>query len=566
MVLLMGTMVFAEPGQDILRQQNQIIQHEEQRRRAREDELRERRELPPEPVAPSVQPQKDIKGDEAICFQVTEISIDGVTLLSDSALQDISKPYLNRCLTLGDMNALVRDITNAYVERGYVAARAYLPEQDISTGILRIAVIEGTVEGILLNDGTGKQQNQLITAFPGLRGKPLMLRDLEQGLDQMNRLPSNNARMKLEPGATPGGSVVRIENAPQKSWRFNAGLANSGQKSTGRDQATLSFEKDNFIGLNDQLSLYRSADAASVDGDSPRSQSLSAYWSVPYGYWTMYGSLNTYTYSSELSGHGTSYTSSGETITSSLGLDRVVHRDSKSKSIAGASVTTREVANYIEDTKLTLSSYNLCTGTFRLQHSRRMGQATGSAGVEYHHGFSAMGAERNPDQYSGMPDTVYDRYVGTASLSLPLPPDEEHLALRSSVYAQWSPDTLYGAEQVVVGGLYSVRGFHDESVSGNMGGYWRNEITWSQALPQLPVQALNRLLSTMQPYVFYDAGYVHPQQDRDLDKGMLQGAGVGMRLRGEFASVEFMTGKALDRPASVKDDDWTSYLSVTLTF
>lgn len=554
----------ADSAQDILRQQNRIIQQEEQRRRLREDEIRQRRENPPESAPVPEVKQQPAEGGNAVCFAVQSIVLEGVTLLSANEIAALQSPYIGKCLSLEDINALIRDITNAYVEKGHVAARALLPEQDLSTGELHISVIEGFVEGVILNDGKGLQQNQLLTAFTGLSGKPLNLRDLEQGLDQMNRLSSNDARMKLEPGKAPGASIVHIENTPKKRWRANAGLDNSGQDSTGRDLYTLSFEKDDLVGLNDQFSLYRSADARAIGGGSPRSESMSAYMSIPYGYWTLYGSLSSYTYTSTLQGQTSDYTSSGETTTTSLGLDRVVHRDASSKTIVGVSFTKREVRNAIEQEKLKLSSYDLATSTMRLQHSRRFGQVVASLGGEYDHGFAALGAEQNPYDLSGVPDTEYDKYVGTASVSVPIPPFDQSLSLRSSVFAQWSPNTLYGAEQVSVGGMYSVRGFHDESVSANMGGYSRNELTWTEPMPEF--LHLNSVLSSIQPFVFYDAGYVHPLTDRETDRGMLQGTGCGLRLQGDNVSLELMTGKPIDRPASVKKDPWTTYTSIRFTF
>lgn len=554
----------ADTTQEILRQQNQIIQQEEQRRRLLEEEMRERRERPPQAVPVPEEKKEAAPEASAICFSVKTIDIQGVTLLSAEAVDALRSPYVGRCLTLDDMNALVQDITNAYVETGYVAARAFLPEQDLSAGTLTIVVLEGFVEGIILNDGSGRQQNQLRTAFPGLRGKPLNLRDLEQGLDQMNRLPSNDARMRLEPGQKQGGSIVHIDNSPAKSWRASAGLANNGQRSTGRHLYSLSFEKDNLIGLNDQFSLHRSADARAIGGDRPRNESMSGYMSIPYGYWTLYASMSLFEYTSTLEGLISDYTSSGETTTVSAGLDRVVHRDSTSKTIAGISFTKREISNYINNTKLILSSYDLATSTLRLQHSRRLGSAVLSLGGEYHHGFSALGAEQNPYDLNGVPDTEYDKYVATASASIPLPPFAENLALQSSVFAQFSPNTLYGAEQVSVGGLYSVRGFQDESVSADKGGYMRNELVWTQAAPDF--LRLNTIISSIQPYVFYDAGYVHPLTDREDDRGLLQGSGCGIRLQGDNVSLEIMAGKPLDHPESIEKDPWTTYTSVRFTF
>ncbi|MCT6838707.1 MAG: hypothetical protein M3036_13765, partial [Bifidobacteriales bacterium] len=53
-------------------------------------------------------------------------------------------------------------------------------------------------------------------AFPGLKGHILNLRDLEEGVEQMNRLPHFGAQMKISPGTKPGTSRVTV-NAPEQN-------------------------------------------------------------------------------------------------------------------------------------------------------------------------------------------------------------------------------------------------------------------------------------------------------------------------------------------------------------
>ncbi|MDN3719644.1 POTRA domain-containing protein [Roseibium salinum] len=56
----------------------------------------------------------------------------------------------DKCFALEQIFGLVRDTTNLYVDAGYVTSRAYLPEQDLSTGTLRIQVVEGRIEQVQL--------------------------------------------------------------------------------------------------------------------------------------------------------------------------------------------------------------------------------------------------------------------------------------------------------------------------------------------------------------------------------------------------------------------------------
>lgn len=74
------------------------------------------------------------------------------------------------------------------------------------------------------------QPKQFLTIFPGVKGSVLQLRDIEQGLDQLNRLPSNNATMRIEPGAEAGSSRVLINNVQKRTW---AAFRRGGQPGAG---------------------------------------------------------------------------------------------------------------------------------------------------------------------------------------------------------------------------------------------------------------------------------------------------------------------------------------------
>ena len=82
-------------------------------------------------------------------------------------------------------------------------------------------MVEGRLESIEL-DSSAAGVN-LTTAFPFLKGKLLQLRDLEQGLDQINRLPSNRATMQLVPADEVGGTKVMIFNERGRPIGIRAG-------------------------------------------------------------------------------------------------------------------------------------------------------------------------------------------------------------------------------------------------------------------------------------------------------------------------------------------------------
>lgn len=83
----------------------------------------------------------------------------------------------------------------------------------------------------------------------------------------------------------------------------------------------------------------------------------------------------------------------------------------------------------------------------------------------------------------------------------------------TSAYAQWSPDRLHGVEQLSLGGESSVRGFKEQYISGNNGGYLRNELSWS--LFSLPYVGTVRAVAAL------DGGWLHSDSDDPYSSGTL---------------------------------------------
>ncbi|HID67420.1 MAG TPA: ShlB/FhaC/HecB family hemolysin secretion/activation protein, partial [Roseibacterium sp.] len=174
------------------------------------------------------------------CVNVVRVDLTGVTLLSETELQAGFRPLLG-CIGLEGLNTLLEQVTLAYVDAGYIAARAYLPEQDLSDGSLTISVIVGGVSAIDLRENGLPAPLRAATAFPGMVNRPLELRRLEQGLAQINRLPSSDATSQLVPGAEPGDSVVAVEITQGRPWSASVTADNRGTSSTGEHTFGLTF-------------------------------------------------------------------------------------------------------------------------------------------------------------------------------------------------------------------------------------------------------------------------------------------------------------------------------------
>lgn len=204
----------------IIQRQRGMLEQAQQQREALENQVSL-------PTLPS--PTPDLSGEA--CQKVHQIVLQGVGSLSWSVQEQLVFPFRGRCLTLANINQLVRETTNAYLQRGFVTSQAYLKAQDISSGVLIISVSEGRIGSITLD---GKETLALKMAFAGLIGRVLNLRDIEQGMEQLNRLPSQQVNIDIQPDLRPGYSnVVLLRVSKRLPLTLSLGADNSGQKSTG---------------------------------------------------------------------------------------------------------------------------------------------------------------------------------------------------------------------------------------------------------------------------------------------------------------------------------------------
>ena len=141
------------------------------------------------------------------CFSIHRIALDGATLIDPRQQQKIVQPWLGQCMDIARITKLVNIISDWYISRGYITSRAFLTEQDLRSGVLHLTILEGKLEKITME---GAAKRELTMAFPGLEGHILNLRDIEQGMEQINRTRATPVQIEIQPGEKPGGSIVNL--------------------------------------------------------------------------------------------------------------------------------------------------------------------------------------------------------------------------------------------------------------------------------------------------------------------------------------------------------------------
>lgn len=518
-----------DPAQRLLREQRQRELQREATQPPAQIESRV-------PVAPDTRVE-DVE-ETATTFEIHRIEVEGNRVLSDAEVSAITAPFVGHRLGANRINLLLRRFTEAFVAGGYITTRAYLGQQNLASGVLRVTVVPGRVETFQLNGKGGGWLTDAGTEwqFPA-PGDMLRLADLEQGVDQINRLRRNRAEMQILPGQTPGGSIVALTNNPGDRFRFNAGVDNYGSRVTGISRTRLGIDADNALGLQESLGMSY---VGTVDTNAAVASAA-----VPFGY-------NTFSYTASLSEYqntiGDTALLYGRSVGHTFGWNRVISRNQTGRQALDLTFTWRKSEREINNLQLDPQRLSVLraawSGLWRFAAGGQQGYVTAEAG--YSRGLSAFHATQDPgDIHRDEAHAQFNKLDASTTMQLPLPlfADRLQLAWRTQLVGQWTNVALFGSEQIYAGGMSTVRGFREGVIAGDRGAYLRNELAWANSPGIIGIR--------MEPYLFLDAGETQYVATRQWQA--VAGAGAGVRLSAQWAgqvfTSELLVGAPLAQPA-----------------
>jgi hemolysin activation/secretion protein len=455
-----------------------VFFEELRRKDQREEEQRRRDAAPDVRLQPEMPPLDEALPRESVCFSILSIKLDGLPPARFTWAQPLVDRFVGQCVGVEGINVLVKRLQAEFIARGYITTRVVVPKQDLTSAVLMLHIVPGVVRDIRFADDEGR--GSWFTAFPTGPGELLNLRDLEQGLEQMKRMPSQDIEMDIAPGVQPGESDVVIKRKPEKPWRAILSLDDSGSDATGKWQGAATFAWDDPFGINDLFNLSINTNAER-DNKPNGARGNSLYYSFPFGYWTVSVSASEYEYRQTVEGINQTFLTSGETTQYDIRVQRGLFRTAKSKTGLQFRVSKKKSRNFIEDVEIDVQRRDVTAAEWTLQHRQYLGAATLDIAWAYRYGVPWWNAQDEPENPSPTaPTTRYRLQTLDAGLALPFSLWDRKLRYGATIRAQASEDYLYGSEFFAIGNRYTVRGFDGEqTLAAERGAYIRNELGFS---------------------------------------------------------------------------------------
>lgn len=504
--------------------------------------------------------------DEKPCFAIRSIKLNGDQAqrfqfaLNKAINQSKFKPGL--CLGSNGINYIMTLAQNAVIDRGYTTTRILASPQDLSTGELVLTVIPGRIHEIRYNLDNADQTHvnrirRIQNEFPARSGDILNLRELEQGLENLKRVPTVEADIQIVPAEAPNESDVVVSWSQRKvPVRISFNADDSGSHATGRYQGGVTLSVDNPLGLSDLFYVNYNHDLGSkdstVDIDGNRTGSgthgYSLHYSVPVGNWLIAFNQNYYRYHQAIAGYDQNYDYNGSSENTDLGITRMIYRNSHRKIDVSARIWRRKSHNYIDDAEIEVQRRHTAGWAIGLNHQEYLGNAILNLSAGYKRGTGADHSLRAAEEEFGEGTSRMEIITLDASLMKPFRVGKYNFSYDTSFHGQWNKTPLITQDQVSIGGRYTVRGFDGElTLMGEQGWYWNNNLNW-QYLPGHQV------------YAGIDVGHITGRtSEMQLGKTL---AGTVLGFKGQIKAggnwyYDVFMGKPIYKPQHFRTDKTT---------
>lgn len=534
------------------------------------------------PTADVLQPSRAVSFDtvlpsETPCFVIRDIVLTGESHRQFRWLLDSAQVFLNRCVGVAGLSKIASVLDAKLIELGYATTTVTLPAQNLAEGTLQVRLHAGRLgvirmvqakHGDKASAATESTEPAIDTswgtwrnAFAASTGDLLNVRDLEQGVEQMQRLASQQVTTELVPGQQPDTStlLIRRQDATLRE-RLHGGatLDNSGSTVLGKPQLSGNLGLDNPLGLNDLLSLSVSSN---IDGLSARhrSQNFARDYSIPWGYNTFSLTSSSSEFAQVVQGTTAQFLSSGSSRSLEAKWHRTLLRTSSAKAGAYASLQLRRATSYLDDVELIVQrrrTTNFETGvTFR----RLLENASVDLQAGYRRGMPWQSAQDDLNgAMQGGPTLRPSLWIASGRYQQSFPLGQRPVQYSAELRAQQTADATLATDQIAIGNRATVRGFDGDSVLLAESGYvLRNEVARS-------VQWLAGVET--QVYAGVDAGRVWGTSAGSLIGDRLAGAVLGFRGKWQAAQCDLSYGTPIYKPAGFRSANHNLTLSLTAAF
>jgi hemolysin activation/secretion protein len=508
------------------------------------------------PVAPRLLPQNPGAGFElppvpskgvapvapgAPTLLVNRIAFRGNVVIASSELDAVAAPYLGRALNDADLEELRLKLTRHYIDRGYITSGALLKPGAISGNSVTFDLVEGKVSAVRIRGLERLNEHYVVDRLTPDTAAAVNMEALRERFQRLLEDPLfERMNARLLPDARLGESVLDIEVARARPYQFSVFTNNYRPPSVGGGAYGANLLVRNLTGYGDQLEL--SSSTAHQSGGNR----MAATWKMPLNARGTVFSVQTDNGRSSVVEESTkSLDIRSQLDSTDIGLSQVVLENIRHRITLGINESERRNTTTLLGQPFSFSPGEVNGVTkvsaWRLWQDYSYRDETQAASVRSTFTF----ARSNLQAMNGVPgggpsvDPNYSLWLGQLQYVRQVTESGAQVTARATVQA--SRNTLASLDRMAIGGVYTVRGYLENTFTRDTGEIVNLEFNY-------PLVRNGGRGFNLNLVPFYDSGR---GQNRNQGADSLTSAGLAMRMSWQGATVDIAIASRLHHPSSL---------------
>ena len=177
-------------------------------------------------------------------------------LIADArALLAMIRAENNGRFTIGQLQDAANQVSQLYRRGGYLLATAFVPQQEVTQGIVVIDVLVGRVGKVSAAENSLYSEETIRRQLGDVEGKKLEQQRMETALLRVDDLPGLEAFGVFRPGTNLGEADLEIRADKTSAFDYRLIVDNYGTESTGELRLIGGVSWNNPAGAGDQLNV-----------------------------------------------------------------------------------------------------------------------------------------------------------------------------------------------------------------------------------------------------------------------------------------------------------------------
>lgn len=180
-------------------------------------------------------------------FAVKKILVFGNTLLSSETIKAVILPHMGTNVTVDDILKAATELQKEYRMRGYPTVSVSVPQQQVTSGEVKLRVFEGRLSQIVVSHNHYFSSNNVMRALPSLHTDVILNGQVFQA--ELNRANANQDRQiypKIEPGPEENTTVLHLDVKDRLPLHGKVELNNENSPGTPELRVNTSVVYDNL--------------------------------------------------------------------------------------------------------------------------------------------------------------------------------------------------------------------------------------------------------------------------------------------------------------------------------